>query len=163
MQSAHQNLDATDRRILEFLQRNARATYQEIGQAVALSAPQTLRRHRRLEARGFIEGYETRLHPARLGLGIIAFVSICIRRGQLHEARQLPAQVQSIAEVMECYTASGDFDYILKVVTKDLASLSHLLANQLMSLPGVASVRSSVCLNQIKFTSALPLPNPVRN
>lgn len=159
MQSAHPKLDATDRRILEYLQRNARATYQEIGQAAALSAAQTLRRHRRLEARGFIEGYETRLRPAQLGLGIIAFVSICMRRGQLHEARQLPAQVQSIVEVMECYTASGDFDYILKVVTKDLASLSRLLDNQLMALPGVASVRSSVCLNQIKFTSALPLPN----
>ena len=64
----------------------------------------------------------------------------------------------SLPEVQECYVVTGDFDYVIKVVARDLKSLSQFLMDTLMGLPGVSNVRSSVCLDQIKSTGSLPLP-----
>ena len=66
--------------------------------------------------------------------------------------------VVDIPQIMECYAVTGDFDYVIKVVARDLKSLSQFLMDQLMRLPGVNSVRSSICLDEIKCSTALPLP-----
>ena len=68
------------------------------------------------------------------------------------------ALLAGLDEVQECYAVTGDFDYVLKVVARDLPALSRFLMDTLMRLPGVAAVRSSVCMAEIKCTSALPLP-----
>ena len=65
--------------------------------------------------------------------------------------------IADLPEVLECYSVTGDFDYVLKVIARDLQSLSRFLMDTLMRLPGVTSFRSSICLEEIKCTSALPL------
>lgn len=150
-------LDRTDRRILAFLQDNGRATNLEIAEAARLSPAQSLRRHRRLEERRFISGYEARLSPPALGLTVIAFVHVSMEKGHIRDLPQFNALIGDMAEVQECYSVTGDFDYVIKVVARDLKALSTFLMDRLMRVRGVTSVRSSVCLDEIKCTAALPL------
>lgn len=152
------DLDRIDRRILGHLQGHARASNLELAQAASLSPAQCLRRHRRLEEAGVIGGYETRLVAARLGLAVTAFIHVSMERGHVRELQKFKDHLGSLPEVQECYSVTGDFDYMLKVVARDLPALSRFLMDTLMRLPGVAAVRSSVCMDEIKCTSALPLP-----
>ena len=155
-------LDRTDLRILAFLQEHGRATNLELAQAVNLSPSQSLRRHRQLEEVGVIQGYATRLDAVALGLGVVAFVHVAMDKGQHASLRKFTQAVRELAAVQECFSVTGDFDYVLKVVERDLKSLSRFLMDTLMALPGVNSVRSSVCLDEIKQTSTLPLPPQTR-
>ena len=152
------DLDRIDRRILEHLQGHARASNLELAAAASLSPAQCLRRHRRLEEAGFVGRYETRLNAARLGLTVVAFIHVSMERSHVRELQKFKDLLANLAEVQECYSVTGDFDYMLKVVARDLPSLSRFLMDTLMRLPGVAAVRSSVCMDEIKCTSALPLP-----
>lgn len=152
-------LDRIDQKILSHLQAHARATNLELAQAVQLSPAQCHRRHKRLEELGLIRAYETRLEPAALGWTVTAFIHVSMERSHVRELEQFLVHVRQLGEVQECYSVTGDFDYVLKVTARDLPSLSRFLMGTLMRLPGVASVRSSVCMDEIKCTSALPLDN----
>lgn len=152
------DLDRIDLRILDHLQGHARASNLELAEAAGLSPAQCHRRHRRLEEAGFVGRYEARLNAARLGLTVVAFIHVSMERGHVREMQKFKDQLASLAQVQECYAVTGDFDYVLKVVARDLPALSRFLMDTLMRLPGVAAVRSSVCMEEIKCTSALPLP-----
>lgn len=152
------DLDRTDRRILAHLQLHGRASNLELAEAAALSPAQCHRRHRRLEEQGYIARYETRLQPERLGLHVIAFIHVAMEKGHIRQLAKFKDVVAEMPEVLECYSVTGDFDYVVKVIARDLKSLSNFLMDNLMRLPGVNGVRSSVCLDEIKCTSALPLP-----
>jgi Lrp/AsnC family leucine-responsive transcriptional regulator len=151
------SLDRTDRRILSELQHNGRISNQELAQAVHLSPAQCNRRHRRLESLGYIQRYEARLDPHRLGLGVTAFVHVSMERGQHKELLKFQRTIGKMPQVLECHAVTGDFDYVCKVVAHDLKALSDFLLGTLAQLQGVSSVRSSICLNELKCTSALPL------
>ncbi|WP_334191120.1 Lrp/AsnC family transcriptional regulator [Noviherbaspirillum sp.] len=151
------NLDRYDRIILQTLQENGRASNVELSDKASLSAPQCFRRVRRLEAEGIIRGYAARVDPATIGLGVMAFVNISIDREQSKQVRTLEKAIRQFPEILECYTISGDFDYLLKVVSTDLKSLSSFLTDRLMQVHGVSGVRSMVCLEEIKPSSPLPL------
>lgn len=157
MISHEAGLDPIDRRILAHLQAHGRASNLELAQAVHLSPAQCNRRHRRLEEQGLVKRYEARLDAARVGLGVLAFVHVTMERGHMREVLKFRSFIDSLPQVQECYAVTGDFDYVLKVVARDLKALSDFLLGTLMQLPGVNGVRSSVCLDEIKCTSALPL------
>lgn len=150
-------LDRIDRKIVAHLQRNARASNVELAEVAHLSAPQCLRRHRRLEEAGLIVAYETRLDAARLGFGVTAFIHVTVAKDHVRDLPKFRAVAAGLPEILECYAVTGDFDYMLKVVARDLPALSRFLMDTLLKLPGVTSVRSSVCLEEIKCTSALPV------
>ena len=152
------DLDRIDRKILAFLQARGRASNLELAGGVGLSAAQCHRRHRRLEEQGYITGYAARLNAASLHLGVTAFIEVTMEKGHIRDLKKFTDVVVDIPQIMECYSVTGDFDYVLKVVARDLKSLSQFLMDQLMRLPGVNSVRSSICLDEIKCTTALPLP-----
>ncbi|MBL8329439.1 MAG: Lrp/AsnC family transcriptional regulator [Rubrivivax sp.] len=150
-------IDTTDRRILLHLQEHGRATNLELAEAARLSPAQCNRRHRRLEDKGFVRRYEARLDAAKLGLGVTAFVHVTMERGHMREVAKFRSVLQTLPQVQECYAVTGDFDYVLKVVARDLKALSDFLLGTLMQTAGVNAVRSSVCLDEIKCTAALPL------
>ena len=152
------DLDRIDRKILAFLQARGRASNLELAEAVGLSAAQCHRRHRRLEEQGYITGYAARLNAARLNLGVTAFIEVTMEKGHIRDLKKFTDVVVDIPEIMECYSVTGDFDYVIKVVARDLKTLSQFLMDQLMRLPGVNSVRSSICLDEIKCSTTLPLP-----
>jgi Lrp/AsnC family transcriptional regulator, leucine-responsive regulatory protein len=150
-------LDRTDRLILTVLQANGRISNQDLAQQVHLSPAQCNRRHKRLEALGYIRSYETRVDADRVGLGVTAFVHLTMERGQFKEVQRFQRDIGKMPEVLECHAVTGDVDYVCKVVARDLKSLSDFLLGRLAQLPGVNGVRSSVCLNELKSTHALPL------
>ncbi len=152
------DFDRLDRKILAFLQDHGRASNLELAEAVGLSPAQSHRRHKRLEEQGFITRYETRLDAARLGLGVVAFIHVAMEKGHIRDLKKFTDVVVDLPEILECYSVTGDFDYVIKVIAHDLKSLSLFLMDKLMRLPGVNSVRSSVCLDEVKCTSSLPLP-----
>lgn len=152
-----QKFDRYDRILLETLQSRGRASNVELSERVNLSPPQCYRRVQRLEQEGVIRGYAALVDAAALGLGVTAFVNLNIAREQFKQVRELEQAIRQFPEILECYTISGDFDYLLKVVATDLKSLSSFLTDRLMQVPGVAGVRSMVCLEEIKPASPLPL------
>ena len=153
------DLDRIDLKILRFLQEHGRASNLELAEAASLPPAQCLRRHRRLEELGLISRYETRLNPAELGYHVVAFIHVAMEKGHIREMPRFRDLITDIPEVLECYSVTGDFDYVIKIIARDLKALSVFLMNTLMPLPGVSGVRSSVCLDEIKCTSSLPLPD----
>ena len=152
------DIDTIDRKLLDHLQEHGRASNLELAAITRLSPAQCHRRHRRLESAGFIVRYETRLNPETLGLSVIAFISVTMEKTHAQDLEKFRQAVADLPHVLECYSVTGDFDYVLKVAADDLKSLSHFLMEKLMRVNGVGSVRSSVCLDDIKSTAVLPLP-----
>lgn len=152
-----EKFDRYDRILLQALQEQGRASNVELSDKVNLSAPQCYRRVRRLETEGVIRGYAAQVVPAAVGLGVVAFVSLSIDREQVKKVRELEKTIRIFPEILECYTISGDFDYLLKVVAPDLKTFSNFLTDRLMQVPGVAGVRSMICLEEIKPPSPLPV------
>lgn len=150
-------MDQFDAKILKHLQLNGRMTNVEISENIHLSPPQCLRRVRALEEKGVIRRYAALVAPASIGLGVTAFVALSLDRDQFKRVREVEKVIRAFPEIIEGFTISGDFDYLLKVVSHDLKSLSQFLTDRLMQVPGVAGVRSMICLEEVKPLSGLPL------
>ncbi|HTD05753.1 Lrp/AsnC family transcriptional regulator [Undibacterium sp.] len=150
-------MDNYDRSILKHLQDDGRMTNLQLAERIHLSAPQTLRRVRMLEEKKIIRGYVAQVAAASIGLGVTAFVNLSLDREQFRNVREVERNIMAFPDIIECHTISGDFDYILKVVAPDLKSLSQFLTDRLMQVPGVASLRSMICMEEIKPVSSLPI------
>ena len=150
-------MDIYDRSILRYLQQDGRMSNLSLAERIHLSAPQTLRRVRTLEEKRIIRAYTAQVAPEAVGLGVMAFVNLSLDREQFRNVREVERQLMAFSNVIECHTISGDFDYILKVVASDLKSLSQFLTDTLMQVPGVASLRSMICMEEIKPVSGLPI------
>jgi Lrp/AsnC family leucine-responsive transcriptional regulator len=157
MNTASGPLDAIDRKILENLQVSGRMTNVELAAAIHLSPPQCFRRVRALEERGVIRGYHASVEAAAVGLDVTAYVSLNIVGNAFGQVREIEAQLRDFSQVLECHIVSGDCDYLLKVVAHDLKALSHFLTDRLMQVPGVANVRSMICLEEIKPAGPMPV------
>jgi len=150
-------LDAIDRRILRVLQENARIPNVELAQAVGLSPSPCLRRVRDLEERGIVRRYVGLVDPGAVGLPVSVFVQVTLERQVERALETFETAVQERPEVMECYLMTGDADYLLRVVVPDLEAFQRFLMEHLTRVPGVASIKSSFALKQVKYLTALPL------
>lgn len=150
-------LDRIDLRILEVLQHDGRISNQELAERVALSPSPCLRRVRRLEELGVIRQYVALVDPQRIGLGLLAYVTVKLEKRGKMPIDEFRARVQSWPEVLACYAMTGDMDYLLRVHVEDLEHFSRLLMQQLLKQPGVVDVKSSFALDRVKETTALPL------
>ena len=151
-------LDRTDRRILEQLQADGRLSNQELAERVLLSPSPCLRRVRELERSGLVRRHVTLLDPQALGLGVSVFIQVRLDRQIERSLETFEAAVLVRPEVMECYLMTGDSDYLLRVVVPDVPAFERFLVEHLTRVPGVANLRSSFALKQVKYTTALPLP-----
>jgi len=151
-------LDSIDLRILEELQANARLTNVELASRAHLSPSPCLTRVRALEESGLISRYVTLLDPYELGLSVSVFIQITLERQVERALETFEEAIQNYPEVMECYLMTGDADYLIRVVVPDVQALERFIVNQLSKIPGVANIRSSFALKQVKYKTALPLP-----
>lgn len=149
-------LDNIDLRILNCLQRNGRLSNVEVSECVHLSAAQCCRRIQMLEREGVITGYAAILNREELGFGVLAFVNVTFDKAQYRRLAELLRVINDCPEVLECHAVAGDYDYLLKIVTRDLKAYASFLNTKLMRAPGVISVRSVVCLGVVKSTTSLP-------
>lgn len=154
---AARTLDAIDIRLLVALQQDARLSNVALAQQVSLSPSACLARVRALEADGIISRYATLLDPAKLDLGINVFIHITLERQTETELSAFEAAMRDNPDVMECYLMTGDSDYLVRVVMPDLPSLERFIIERLSKSPGVANIRSSFALKQVKYQTALPL------
>ena len=151
-------LDRTDLQLLAELQRGARLTNAELAERVHLSASATLRRVQRLEREGVIAGYRAELDPERLGLGLQAFVRVQLSRHDADAIRAFSDFVNQWDEVVTCHALTGDMDYLLLMVVRDLEHFSRFLLDRLLNQAGVADVNSSFVLRTVKAFGGMPLP-----
>ncbi|XUM23411.1 Lrp/AsnC family transcriptional regulator [Bradyrhizobium oligotrophicum S58] len=154
------SIDSFDLRILAALQDDGRLTNQELAEIAGLSASQCSRRRMRLEEDGVIAGYRAQLASLALGFELIAFIQITLATHSPDNAERFRALVNRIDDIQEAYALTGDSDYLLKVVLRDLKSLSNIVNNVLMPHQSVAHVRSSIVLDRLKESAKLPLASP---
>lgn len=154
------DVDGFDLKMLAALQGDGRLTNQQLADAVGLSASQCSRRRTRLEEDGIVAGYHADLAAERLGFNVVAFVHITLATHSPDNAKHFRDLVQRVDDVQEAYSLTGDADYLLKIILRDLKSLSDIINNVLMPHPSVAHVRSSIVLDRLKATTKLPLGKP---
>jgi Lrp/AsnC family transcriptional regulator, leucine-responsive regulatory protein len=150
-------LDAIDLRILAALQEDGRLTNVELARRVNLSPSPCLARVKALETRGLIRGYVALCDPLSLGLSVNVFISVSLERQRKDALETFEQRVSEHPEVMECYLMTGDSDYLLRVVVPDMRSLERFIVDHLAKIPGVANIRSSFALKQVRYKTALPL------
>jgi len=150
-------IDAVDRKILEVIQIDGRISNVDLATKIHLSAPQCFRRVRSLEERGVLRGYHATVNPEALGFAVTAYVSVSIGGNDFGRVREIEAEMRAFPQILECFSVSGEDDYLLKVVSHDLKSLSNFLTDYLMQVPGIDDVRSMICLEEIKPASPLPV------
>ncbi|MGY4304560.1 DNA-binding Lrp family transcriptional regulator [Bradyrhizobium sp. USDA 4369] len=151
------SVDSFDLRLLAALQDDGRLTNQELAEIAGLSASQCSRRRMRLEEDGVIAGYRAQLASQALGFELIAFIQITLATHSPDNAQKFRALVNRVDEIQEAYALTGDSDYLLKVVLRDLKGLSDIVNNVLMPHQSVAHVRSSIVLDRLKESAKLPL------
>lgn len=150
-------LDRIDRRILAVLQENARVSTADLAREVGLSTSPCWRRLRALEASGVVRSHVTLLDPDAVGLPVSVFVNVSLERQVESNLERFEAEVSRRPEVMECYLMTGESDYLLRVVLPSLHAYERFLLEHLTRIPGVANIKSSFALKQVRYKTALPL------
>jgi Lrp/AsnC family transcriptional regulator, leucine-responsive regulatory protein len=151
------DLDDFDRKILVALQRDGRMSNVALSEIVALSPSQCARRLQRLEETGAIRGYGAFLDPAALGFGIMALVTVTLEKHARADIKEFRDLVLRRPEIVECLAITGDGDFQLRILARDLPSFSRFLMEAIIPMPGVATTRSHIVLEQIKDTHELPI------
>lgn len=143
-------LDRIDQNILRELQNDARLSHQDLSERVGLSPSPCARRVRRLEAEGYIVGYNARIDEAKLGFGFSVFISVRLDQQIDDRLNTFEKQVGLCPEVVDCWLMTGSFDYLLRVSVSDMAEFERFLTGRLTKLPGVALIESSIPIRRVK-------------
>jgi Lrp/AsnC family leucine-responsive transcriptional regulator len=151
------DLDAIDQRIVAALQADGRLSNVDLADKVGLSPSPCLRRVKRLEREGYIEGYRAALRRQRVGLSLSVFVGVKIDGHANERALVFEEAATAMPEVIACHMISGDADYLLEVVVPDLEGYQHFLVGKLLNLPMVREVRSNIAIQTLKAGAPLPL------
>ena len=150
-------LDRTDLRILEQLQRDGRQSHVDLADKVGLSPTPCTRRVRRLEQQGVIKGYAAILDPKRVGQHVLAFVQIKLERHTDDVIERFGRTLEERPEVVAAHAMTGEMDFLLQVVVTDLDALGRFTLHQLLKIPGVRDVRSSLVLETLKTVARVAL------
>jgi DNA-binding Lrp family transcriptional regulator len=151
------NLDGIDLKILTALQEDARMTNVDVSERAGVSPPPCLRRMRSLENKGFIRGYHARLDPKMLGFEVSGFVSVRLATQNREEIDAFERKIQGWPQVRECHALSGDTDFLLKCVARDLPSFQHFVTETLMRERNVERVKTSLVVRPTAEKPGLPL------
>ena len=143
-------LDDIDLQILRTLQKNAKLTTKELADAVHLTPTPVFERQKRLERKGYIKKYMAVLNPDMLGQGLLVFCKVKLKQINREIADQFMHRIQRIPEVTECYNTSGNYDYLLKVRTKDMRQYQEFIINKLGTIESVGSIESTFVMSEIK-------------
>ncbi len=149
-------LDSIDRAILKELQDDASLTNVELARRVGLSAPPCLRRVRALEEAGIIKSYRALLDAPALGYEVVCFAMVQLAAQGQVELAAFAGRIKDWPAVRECWTLSGDIDFLLKVVAPNLAAFQAFVAD-LTALPNVRNVRTALTLDVVKDSPLVPM------
>jgi len=144
------NLDSIDRRILDELQANGRLSIVELASRVHLTKTPCSERVKRLEISGVISGYHAKLNPTEVGMGHLTIVHVDLSKTSDNSLETFNEAVNQIPEVESCHMIAGQFDYVLKVRTRDMEHFRQLLGDQISKLPNVMQTHSFAVMEAVK-------------
>lgn len=150
-------LDATDRKLLQELQRDASISHAELAERVGASTASCWRRIRALEADGVLSRQVRLVDPARVGRGVNVICHIKIKNHLAETTEAFEAFVAARDEIIECYSMSGDWDYLLRILVADVEDYTRFLMRTVLRHPSVATGSSHFALAQVKYTTAVPV------
>lgn len=151
------SVDTTDRKILDLLQQNARLTIQEIGKKINLSKTPVHERIKRLERDGVIDRYVTIVDKKKLGNLLMVYCQVTLDRQTRDSFTAFEVDVRELPEVLECNRVSGTFDYLLKIVSRDMDTYNHFYQEQLSVIPGTLHISSFFVMSEIKNSTVVPM------
>jgi len=151
------DLSRTDRRLLAELQKDATRNQSELAELIGMSRTSCWRRIRDFEEAGLIERQVALLNPKVAGFNIQVLLLVAMTEHTDQNRQNFERHVSLLPEVMECFSVSGDRDYVLQIISKDMDSYNDFLNNRILHHPSVHSASSSFALRRVKYTTALPL------
>lgn len=152
----HRKLDRIDRAILAALQEDGRISNVALAEKVHLSPSPCLERVKRLEAAGYIEGYQAKLNASKMGYGKVAFVQITLERTTEDVFSNFKQEVMQSPHVAECHMVAGGYDYLIKVRFDDIENYRSVLEN-VVRFPGVSQTHTYMVIEQIKVEAEVPV------
>jgi Lrp/AsnC family leucine-responsive transcriptional regulator len=151
------NLDKIDLKILKILQENAKITNLQLSGEIGLSPAPTLERVKKLENAKLIKGYYTQLDNEVLGIGISAVILITLTRQVENAIANFKREINKVPEIMECYQVTGNADYVLIVMLKDIRAFEELISQKLSKMEEIGQMQTMVVLSKPKDSKVLPI------
>lgn len=151
------SLTTIDLQILDAMQTDANLTTQQIADKVHISQPPCWRRINKLEEQGLISSKVAILNREKLGMDVVVFATINLSTQGRNNLEEFEREVEILPEVMECYTMAGTWDYMLKIIVKDIRHYELFVREKLTKLTHVGQVHSHVAVTEIKNSTILPL------
>ena len=150
-------LDDKDRHILELLQKDARINYAQIAEQIELSVSSVHSRIKRLWSLGYIDKETILINRNKVGYGILCFVHVMLQAHNETELERFRQNILKIPEVLECHLVTGEYDTILKVIARDQEHLQSILMGNLLTMPDVGRMQTSISLIEVKSTTLVPV------
>ncbi|WP_235871870.1 Lrp/AsnC family transcriptional regulator [Pelagimonas phthalicica] len=150
-------IDTVNAQILELLQSDGRMTNAKLAENLNMSETPCWRRLKKLEETGIIEGYQAHLNRRKLGLGVMAFVQLSCSEHDQAATAEFQRIIEVTPNILACHNTTGEDDFLLIVVARDLDDYSAFVDTTLRRLPGVTSIRSNLSLKEMKASSKLPV------
>ena len=153
-------LDDKDRAILAELQRDSRQTVQQLAAAAGLSSTPCWKRVKEMEAAGVIRGYGATVDRESIGLALCVLAEVNLTQHNESTVREFERAVAACAQIVSCYSTTGNADYSIKVLVENIGSYEAFLHETAFRLPGVTHIRSSVVLKEVKAEAGVPIADP---
>lgn len=149
-------LDKIDLKIIEQLQKNSKITNLDLSKKIGLSPAPTLERVKKLEQTGTISSYHAKVDPEALGLKVTTFLQINLAWHKENALENFIKKIKEIDEITECYIITGDADFLVQIVCKDIAAYEELLFKHLSQIEEVERLKTLMTLSRIKKSKILP-------
>ncbi len=150
-------LDDTDKAILRLLQKDGKYTNKEIAARLQLTTTPVFERIKRLEREGIIRKYVALADRKKIGLGLVSYCNVSLKEHATEYLARFEKDVQSLREVVECYHIAGMFDYLLKVVVKDMDTYQQFVSKKLAAIENIGRVQSSFVMTEVRNSTYLEL------
>ncbi|TKB47144.1 Lrp/AsnC family transcriptional regulator [Thalassotalea mangrovi] len=150
-------MDNKDLHILDALQQNARIAMSELAEQVNLSDTPCLRRVKKLESSGVIKGYRATLDAQALGYSVLVYAQVRLTENSFDKAEEFEQAMRSLPQILECSVVTGSYDYLLKIIAKDLGHYEHFLKLSLGKVSAIDSIESTVVLKQTFSRDTVPV------
>lgn len=157
MEKKSEQLDASDRLILQLLQEDASLTTKEIAGRINMSTTPVFERVKRLERDGFISSYRALLDRKKVGLPMLVFCDVSLKEHNRDFLIRFETEIAALPEVLECHHIAGAYDYLLKVVVHDMDGYQRFVKEKLAALENIGRVQSHFVMTEVKQSTVLPV------
>ena len=150
-------IDSTDKAILNLLQENAKYTIKELSLRLNLTSTPIFERIKRLENDGYILSYSARIDRKKIGLSLVSYCNVSLKSHETSFLEKFEKDIIQFNEVTECYHIAGMYDYLLKIMVKNMEDYQYFVAKKLASIDNIGQVQSAFVMTEVKSTSKIPV------